>query len=359
MVTVIDYINNQKLSSPCFVLGDSLKILAQLPPDCVDCVVTSPPYYMKRQYLGGGIGLESTYHEYIDNLLAIIKEIYRVLKPTGSFWLNIGDSYKNKQLLNIPFRVAIRMQDEQKWILRNTVVWDKMKGAMSQSKDSLGCGYEPIFHFVKKKTGYYYDSDSVRKKPRSAYIKNGAVVSATGVSGVRYKRKIELSTELTSEQRNNAYKALDIVLKRIKLGELSDFRMVIKGASQRITNGDTTNLSGRAKELQEKGFYFLFYNPKGSMISDVWQIIPEDTQGRKLHFAPFPEDLIKTPILLTCPLNGMVLDPFVGTGTTCYVAAQLKRRSIGIDMSQQYLEFAESRCAEYGLLNNGELETWL
>ncbi len=350
MITVNDYINDKNLTAPCFLCGDALRVLAYLPDNCIDCVITSPPYYMKRQYLGGGIGLEATYQEYIDNLLAIVKEIYRVMKSTGSFWLNIGDSYKNKQLLNIPYRVAIRMQDEQNWILRNTVVWDKMKGAMTQSKDSLGCEYEPMFHFVKKKKGYYYDSDAVRKKPRSTYVENGAVVSATGVSGVRYRRKIELSTELTEEQRRNACQALDNVLDRIKKGELSDFRMVIKGANQRVTNGDTVNLSGRAKELQEKGFYFLYYNPDGSMISDVWQIIPEDTQGRKLHFAPFPEDLVKTPIVLTCPPEGIVLDPFVGTGTTSYVAAQLKRRSIGIDMAQEYLELAENRCAEYGCL---------
>lgn len=359
MLAVNEYINDTTKSIPFFIQGDALNVLANLPNDCIDCVVTSPPYYMKRQYLGGGIGLENTYQQYIDNLLAIIEEVYRVLKPTGSFWLNIGDSYKNKQLLNIPYRVAIRMQDEQKWILRNTVVWDKMKGAMSQSKDSLGCEYEPLFHFVKKRSGYYYDSDSVRKKPRSAHVENGAVVSATGVSGVRYRRKIELSTELTEEQRTNAYQALDEVLERIKKGELSDFRMVIKGANQRVTNGDATNLSGRAKELRDKGFYFLFYNPNGSMISDVWQIIPEDTQGRKLHFAPFPEDLVKTPIVLTCPPNGIVLDPFVGTGTTSYVATQLGRRSIGIDMAQEYLELAEDRCSEYGCVINKELETLL
>lgn len=359
MLAVNEYINDTTKSIPFFIQGDALNVLADLPNDCIDCVVTSPPYYMKRQYLGGGIGLENTYQQYIDNLLAIIEEVYRVLKPTGSFWLNIGDSYKNKQLLNIPYRVAIRMQDEQKWILRNTVVWDKMKGAMSQSKDSLGCEYEPLFHFVKKRSGYYYDSDSVRKKPRSAHVENGAVVSATGVSGVRYRRKIELSTELTEEQRTNAYQALDEVLERIKKGELSDFRMVIKGANQRVTNGDATNLSGRAKELRDKGFYFLFYNPNGSMISDVWQIIPEDTQGRKLHFAPFPEDLVKTPIVLTCPPNGIVLDPFVGTGTTSYVATQLGRRSIGIDMAQEYLELAEDRCSEYGCVINKELETLL
>lgn len=227
MITVKDYILNSRFTAPCFVQGDSLKVLSTLPNNCIDCVVTSPPYYMKRQYLAGGIGLEATYDEYIENLLAITREIHRVLKPTGSFWLNIGDSYQNKQLLNIPHRVAIRMQDEQNWILRNTVVWDKMKGAMSQSKDSLGCEYEPMFHFVKKKSGYYYDSDAVRRKPRSAHVENGAVVSATGVSGVRYRRKIELSTELTEEQRQDAYRALDNVLNRIKEGELADFRMVI------------------------------------------------------------------------------------------------------------------------------------
>lgn len=356
MISVQEYISDKTLSAPCFVQGDALRVLARLPNDCIDCVVTSPPYYMKRQYLGGGIGLEATYQEYIEDLLAIVRQVYRVLKPTGSFWLNMGDSYKDKQLLNIPYRVAIRMQDEQKWILRNTVVWDKVKGAMSQSKDSLGCEYEPLFHFVKKKNGYYYDADAVRKKPRSAHVKNGAVVSATGVSGVRYRRKIELSTELTQEQKKNAYQALDGVLERLKKGELSDFRMVIKGAAQRVTNGDTAHLSGRAKELQDKGFYFLFYDPNGSMISDVWQIIPEDTQGRKLHFAPFPEDLVKTPIVLTCPPQGIVLDPFVGTGTTSYVAVQMHRRSIGIDMAQEYLELASDRCSEYGRLNDGAWE---
>ena len=130
----------------------------------------------------------------------------------------------------------------------------------------------------------------------------------------------------------------------MKKGEISDFRMVIKGANQRVTNGNTTNLSGRAKELEEKGFYFLFYNPKGSMISDVWQIVPEDTQGRKLHFAPYPEDLVKVPIVLTCPLDGTVLDPFSGTGTTNIVAMRMNRQSIGIDMSEEYIELAKERC---------------
>ena len=124
-----------------------------------------------------------------------------------------------------------------------------------------------------------------------------------------------MSTELTSEQKQNAYRALDEVLLQIREGKLSDFRMVIKG-SQRTTHSDSKKLSGRAKELEEKGFYFLKYNPKGSKPADVWDIIPEDTQGRSEHFAPYPEDLCKNPIVLTCPIGGIVLDPFVGTGTT-------------------------------------------
>ena len=79
-------------------------------------------------------------------------------------------------------------------------------------------------------------------------------------------------------------------------------------------------------------------------MSDVWDIIPEDTQGRKFHYAPYPEDLVKNPIALTCPPSGVVLDPFVGTGTTCKVASEMGRKSIGIDISDEYLKLAKERC---------------
>lgn len=162
MKKIIDYLNEND-NNPLFINGDSLKILSKLPEGSIDCVITSPPYCRKREYLSGGIGLESSYVDYINNLLIITKQIHRILKPTGSFWLNLGDSYLSKQLLNLPYRVAIRMQDEQGWILRNTVIWDKVKGAVSNSKDSLPSEYEPLFHFVKNKDSYYYDIDSVRK----------------------------------------------------------------------------------------------------------------------------------------------------------------------------------------------------
>jgi site-specific DNA-methyltransferase (adenine-specific) len=90
----------------------------------------------------------------------------------------------------------------------------------------------------------------------------------------------------------------------------------------------------------------LKYHPNGSKPRDVWDIIPEDTQNRENHFAPFPEDLCKIPILSTCPPNGVVLDPFVGTGTSVSVAYSFGKKSIGIDISQEYIELANKRFSE-------------
>ena len=344
MNQLIDYANGDDLA-PQFIQGDALETLQSMPSNFIDCVMTSPPYWNKRQYENGGIGLESDYQDYVDYLVDCFTELYRVLKPTGSFWLNIGDTYANKSLLNIPWRVSIALT-ERGWILRNTVIWNKVKGGLDNTTDRLGNVYEPVFHFVKSAKGYYYDVDSIRNTPKSAKVVKGAIVSATGVTGVSYKRKIELSADLTEEQKEDAFKALESMLAKVKTGEVSDFRMIIKG-QQRTTHSDSEKVSGRAKELHDKGFYFLVYNPKGSKPADVWEIIPEDAQGRKAHFAPYPEDLCRTPIILTCPPNGIVLDPFVGTGTTCAVARQLKRKSIGIDLSLDYLDIARARCEKY------------
>ena len=345
MCLVSEYVRKES-RFPLFVQGDSLEVLRRISDSSVDCCVTSPPYWQKRQYEYGGIGLEDSPQEYIDSLYEIIKEVKRGLKPSGAFWLNIGDSYHNKSLQGIPWRVALRMIDDG-WILRNDVIWNKHKGGLSPNPDRFGSVFEDFFFFVKSDK-YYFDADSIRSKPRQAIVKNGAVVSATGVSGIRYKRQIELSTSLTEEERKNAMTQLELVLDRIKRGEISDFRMVIRN-EQRTTHSDSTKLSGRAKELKEKGFYFLFYNPKGTMPNDVWDIIPEDTQHRKMHFAPYPEELCVIPIKSTCPQDGVVLDPFSGTGTTMKVAYELGRKSVGIDLSNEYIKLAKQRiCQESG-----------
>lgn len=345
MCIISEYIKTES-QFPLFIQGDSLEVLRSISDNSVDCCVTSPPYWQKRQYENGGIGLEQSPQEYINSLFCIIREVKRVLKSSGSFWLNIGDSYQHKSLLGIPWRIALMMIDDG-WILRNNVIWNKHKGGMNPNKDRFGSVFEDFFFFVKSEK-YYFDADAVRSKPRQTKVKNGSVISATGVSGIRYKRQIELSTSLSEEEKKNALEQLELVLSRIRQGEISDFRMVIRN-EQRTTHSDSTKLSGRAKELKDKGFYFLFYNPKGTMPGNVWDIMPEDTQNRKMHFAPYPEELCVIPIKSTCPQNGVVLDPFSGTGTTMKVAYELGRKSIGIDLSNEYIRLAKQRiCQESG-----------
>ncbi|WP_052663844.1 DNA-methyltransferase [Psychromicrobium lacuslunae] len=326
-----------------YIHGDSLQVLASFPDESVDMMITSPPYWGQRNYDSDGIGSERSSAEFIDEMLAITQEMHRVLKSTGSFWLNIGDSYHKKALAGIPWRLAIKMIDEQGWVLRNEVVWNKLKGGMDQSRDRLANTHELIFHFVKRSRGYYYDVDSIRTTGRVAKVINGAVVSATGVSGVRYRRQIELSTVLTGVEKRNANRDLEAMLSDVSEGRISDFRMVIRG-QQRVTHSDQAKVSGRAKELIDKGYYFLRYHPKGTKPSDVWDILPEDTQAREVgHFAVYPVELCYIPILATCPPDGIVLDPFCGTGSTMVAASQLKRRSIGIDISANYLQAARER----------------
>jgi DNA modification methylase len=333
---------NQMTIEPLFLQGDALNVLRGMPDSSIDCALTSPPYWGKREYQNGGLGLEHDYRLFITDLAAIFWELKRVLKPQGSFWLNVGDTYENKALLGIPWRIAFELTDRQGWILRNSVVWNKVKSGMDNTKDRLGNVHENIFHFVQKTCGYYYDADAIRTKPRQARIVNGAVISATGVSGVRYKRQIELSTQLSADEKATAFQALQATLAEITDGKISDFRMIIRG-QQRTTHSDSQKLSGRAKELRDKGFYFLRYHPKGSKPSDVWDIIPEDTQNRSSHFAPYPIDLCFIPILATCPPDGIVLDPFCGTGSTLIAARKLGRKSIGIDISEEYLTLARER----------------
>jgi len=329
--------------TPLLLLGDAKVVLDQLPEASIDFAMTSPPYWGKREYEGGGLGLECSYQEFVRNLCDIFLSLKRVLKPEGSFWLNIGDTYQKKGLIGIPWRTALELTDRQGWILRNSVIWNKVKSGMDNTKDRLGNVHEHIFHFVKQPK-YYYNSDAIRSKPRKARVVNGAVVSATGVSGVRYKRQIELSTLLSEEEKQAAFKALNQILADVAAGRISDFRMIIRG-QQRATHSDSERVSGRARELRERGFYFLRYHPNGSKPTDIWDIMPEDTQGREAHYAPYPVDLCRIPILATCPTDGIVLDPFCGTGTTLLAARDLGRQSVGIDISRKYLEIAEKRCA--------------
>lgn len=161
--------------------------------------------------------------------------------------------------------------------------------------------------------------------------------------GARYRRKIERSTELTDSEKSNAYAALDKMLHLVECGKVSDFRMVLRGET-RTAHGSSAGLSAGEKELAENGFHFIKFKRNGALISAVWSVLPEDEHSGEYHYAPFPEDLVKNPIALTCPEGGLVLDPFVGTGATCKVAQEMGRKSVGIESSATYLTIARERC---------------
>jgi DNA modification methylase len=255
-------------------------------------------------------------------------------------WVNIGDTYKDKNLMGVPWQVAFILQEDG-WILRNTIIWDKVKGNPCNAKDKLRNVYEYIFHFVKQKR-YYYNLDAIRTPPRKPYYKDGHIVTPTGVSGAKYRQQILRSEELNENERQNALIALDETLCKVESGEIPDFRMIIRG-TQRSTHSDSPEYSGRAAELRKRGFCILPYHKRGAKPGDVWRIIPEDEWRRDIHCAVFPKKLCEIPIKATCPPGGIVIDPFVGTGTTIVATLELNRRGIGVDTSQEYLEISQER----------------
>ena len=242
--------------------------------------------------------------------------------------------------MGMPWRVALAMQDDG-WILRNDIIWHQMKGTQS-AQDRLRDVYQHVFHFVKSKK-YYYNADSIRIKPRQLPKINGnEIISATGVSGKKYRKQINESNELSEQEREEAIKALDETREKIRRGELVDFRMTIRGM-QRTYHSDNSKVSGRAKELETKGFFILTSKAKGHLPSDIWNIVPEDEGRKDVHYAVFPTQLLDVPIKATSRDSGVVLDPFMGTGTTIVAANQFNRRGLGIELSEEYIEIARDR----------------
>ena len=177
------------------------------------------------------------------------------------------------------------------------------------------------------------------------YEKNGEIISATGVTGKKYLSQIQCSEVLSEEEKQNALSALNETLDEMKRGEVVDFRMTIRG-EQRVYHSESKKISGRAKELSEKGFFIVKMRKKGFLPSNIWRIVPEDIWRKDAHCAVFPEELLRVPILSTCPVGGIVLDPFSGTGSTVDAAVRLGRKGIGIDLSNQYTEVAKRRLCE-------------
>ena len=279
--------------------GDSLGVLKTLEENTIDCCVTSPPYYALRDYgVDGQIGLEETPEKYIERLTEVFKEVHRVLKPNGTMWLNIGDSYagncsvtstgrcgmgkpreridhrvfdgiKPKDLIGIPWMLAFSLRNAG-WYLRQDIIWHKPNPMPESVTDRCTKSHEYIF-LMSKSQKYYFDYEAIQEE---------AVTQAD--------RRI----------------------------------------GKRVT--DDGKRKGGADEA------YVVRNKR-----DVWSI--NVMPNKEAHFATYPPKLVSTCILAGCPEGGIVLDPFMVSGTTGLVANKLGRHYVGIELNPQYVEIAKRR----------------
>jgi site-specific DNA-methyltransferase (adenine-specific) len=275
--------------------GDNLEVLSVWPENLADCIVTSPPYYRQRDYAGEveQVGMEETQQEYVRRLVAIFGECRRVLKETGSLWLVIGDKYDGGEQLGLPWRVALALVEDG-WILRSDCIWHKPNAMPSSVKNRPTTDHEYIFFFTKSKS-YYYDADAIRE-PHVTFSENSRMKGGRGHFGRR------------------------------------------GGTPEAGKNGGTSNL--------HDGRWDQAFHPLGRNKRTVWSIPLSKFRGA--HFAVFPESLVRTCLLASCPENGVVLDPFLGSGTTAVVAKKLGRKYLGIDCCEEYCAIAKERIAGVG-----------
>lgn len=286
-----------------------LDTLRKMPDNFIDCVITSPPYWQLRNYgYDGQWGLEPTFIEYLEHLWSLMDETYRALKPGGSCWINLGDTYGtpsgnlanpkyeckenthtigqqiiqpksiHKCLLLIPHRFAIGCIDRG-WIVRNDCIWAK-RNAMPESVVDRFSKKHEYFFFMVKQEKYYFDLDSIKDKTTT---------------------RDNLVRDRDSTKLNNTPG-------RTKMGGLK-------------TNGYDSK------------------NP-GS-VSDFWDIPTKPTTNK--HYASYNDSLLLKPIFSSCPEGGLIYDPFMGSGSTAEAAIRSNRNFIGSEMSQEYIKICSDR----------------
>ena len=301
---------------------DALCAMRELPDESVHCCVTSPPYYALRDYgLDAQIGREDTPEQYIDRLVAVFHELKRVLRPDGTFWLNIADTYcgtgskggyadpknpkgrngqslslnrrapncKQKDLIGIPWLLALALRDDG-WYLRSSIIWHKANPMPESTRDRPSRCYEYVFLLTKSRK-YYYDWQAIAEP-----IAPNTVLRMTGGRSENHKYAKGIPGQGKQQQINNP----------------------------------------RARGAWSEETVMPIRNKR-----DVWQINTVPYRGG--HFAAFPPKLAETCILAGCPVGGVVLDPFLGSGTTAAVAKQLGRRYVGIELNPEYCSLAERR----------------
>jgi len=326
--------------------GDALALLKQLPDDCIQCVVTSIPYWGLRDYgVDGQIGLEKSPQEFLDKIVEVFEEVRRVLRPDGTLWLNIGDCYmgsghgwsnkadakqftrkayrdktketykqpvhyitsktfgvKPKDLLGMPWRVAFALQ-ECGWYLRSDIIWQKPNAMPESVKDRPSRDHEYIFLLTKSRR-YFYDCDAIREKASEK----------VNTPGQNSRAFVDRNAE--------------------KLGTPQKDRRHLPGNKQ--------NGLGVGYTMPNR-----WCNPKGANTRTVWSIATQPFT--EAHYATFPEGLAERCILAGSRPGDIVLDPFIGSGTTGQVAEQLGRKWLGFDINPAYESIHKMRTAQCGL----------
>ena len=287
------------------ITGDACEELKKMPDCCIDCCITSPPYYGLRDYgVAGQIGLEETPSEYIEKLVAVFREVRHVIKNDGTLWINMGDSYIRKNLMGIPWRLAFALQADG-WYLRQDIIWYKPNCMPESVKDRCTKSHEYIF-LLSKSDKYYFDYEAI-KEPAVGF-NNIPPAGSKGTSRPNSRRRKGNSKTF----RDGAY--------------INNQAFNNSGDIIRDSRGNTENTTG----LRNK--------------RDVWCV---STQGcKEAHFATFLEKLVESCVLAGCRSGGTVLDPFIGSGTTAIVAKKNGRNCIGIELNSDYSNIALKRIKE-------------
>jgi len=327
--------------------GDVCDMLRTMPDQSVHCCVTSPPYFGLRDYgVTGQIGLEKTPDAYIAKLVAVFREVRRVLRDDGTLWLNLGDSYardggtdkgvsatarvgstrntmrqisdrnqrtptgmKSKDLLMIPARVAIALQADG-WYLRQDIIWHKPNPMPESVRDRCTKAHEYIF-LLSKRQRYYFNADAIAEPLAASSVARLAQPTLAQQAG----------SDRVPGKTNGNMKAVGPRFGGNKYGDDDSEESRTKSGKEWVQNE-----TGRRNKRS------------------VWTVTTKPYIGA--HFATFPPDLIEPCIKAGCPVGGTVLDPFGGAGTTAVVAESLGRKSILIELNPAYADMAEKRIVD-------------
>ncbi len=315
--------------------GDNLELIQKLPDCSIQLVITSPPYFQQRDY-GGGMGNETDVNEYIDILLRLFRECVRVVKNDGSIVFNIGDKYEDSNLLLAPYRFAIAVTKTGLVKLVNEITWVKRNPTPRQFRRRLVSSTEPFFHFVKS-DDYFYDLNAflaAERSPKQSSKKVGSKV------GQRYFELIAES-DLSEAEKTVARRELTEVIQEIKQGRTYDFRMKIRGIHAEPFGGQ---IGGRTLQLKNKGFTIIRMHGN-KLKRDVIEMSVAAVKGNK-HPAIYPVEVVEEFLYLLTQPGALVLDPFMGSGSTAVACKKLGRHYIGYDINAEYCEDARQRVAE-------------